>query len=222
MLIIQLIGIAIGAFLIALSGALMPGPLLTVTISESLKRGKWAGTLLIIGHGILELSLILVILAGLGHLLKINAVVVTISIMGGLILIWMGWDTVRKAKGLSLSCITEKTDNSRYGPILTGIFASISNPYWTIWWATIGIGYMAASLIHGWIGIAAFFIGHITADLAWYTLISFCITGGRKFLSDRLYHGLLVTCGGILCFFGIIFLYIGSKKMGLLSFLTCL
>ncbi|MGA1839827.1 MAG: LysE family transporter [bacterium] len=216
MVVLQLIGIAVSAFVVALTGALMPGPLLTVTISESIKRGKWTGLFLIIGHSILELGLILLILAGFGSLFKINKVVGTISLIGGIILIWMGWDTAKKAKGLSLSYQIEKTGNSSYGPILTGILASVSNPYWSIWWATIGIGYLAASLIHGWMGIASFFIGHISADFAWYTLISFSIASGKKFISNRIYHAVLISCGGILCLFGIIFLLFGFQKIGFL------
>jgi threonine/homoserine/homoserine lactone efflux protein len=215
-IVLQLIGIAISAFIIALSGALMPGPLLTVTISESIKRGKWTGIFLIIGHGILELGLILLILAGFGSLFKIDKVVGIISLIGGTILIWMGWDTATKAKGLSLSYHMEKPSNLSYGPILTGILASISNPYWSIWWATIGIGYMAASLIHGWIGITSFFIGHISADFAWYTLVSFSVTSGKRFISNRIYRAVLITCGVILCLFGIIFLFFGFQKIGFL------
>ena len=185
MVIIQLIGIAISAFIIALSGAMMPGPLLTVTISESIKRGKWTGILLIIGHGILEAGLIIIILAGFGSLLKINKVVAIISLLGGLILLWMGWDTIKKAKSLSLSFRTGTPDKSGAGPIFSGILASLSNPYWIIWWATIGIGYLATSLAYGWLGIAAFFTGHIGADFAWYTLVSFSVAGGKRFVSNR-------------------------------------
>ncbi len=35
------------AFLIGLSGALLPGPLLTVAISESARQGFWTGPLLV-------------------------------------------------------------------------------------------------------------------------------------------------------------------------------
>jgi threonine/homoserine/homoserine lactone efflux protein len=171
---------------------------------------------MIIGHGILELGLILLILAGFGSLFKINKVVGIISLIGGVILLWMGWDTIVKGKGLSLSYNVEKQSNTSYGPIITGILASISNPYWSIWWATIGIGYMAASLIHGWMGITVFFIGHISADFAWYTIVSFGVTSGKKFISNRIYRGILITCGGILCLFGIIFLYFGFQKIGFL------
>ena len=54
-----LVVIFFSSFMIALSGALMPGPLLTVTISEATRRGTVAGPLMILGHGILELALVL-------------------------------------------------------------------------------------------------------------------------------------------------------------------
>ncbi len=53
------------SFMLALSGVLMPGPLLTIAIGESLRRGFVTGPLLILGHGLLELALILTIVDGL-------------------------------------------------------------------------------------------------------------------------------------------------------------
>ena len=46
-MIISLIAIFSSSFVIALSGALMPGPLLTVTVSESPQRGVVTGPLVV-------------------------------------------------------------------------------------------------------------------------------------------------------------------------------
>jgi len=211
--VIELVGIAIGSFLIALSGALMPGPLFTVTISESLKRGKWTGPLLIIGHGILELSLLVLILAGLEPIFKINIVVGTISLLGGFILLWMGCTTLIRAQKETLSYQVKGKKFLSFGPVVTGILASLSNPYWFIWWATVGLGYMVASFKYKWAGITAFFLGHIIADFSWYTIISFSVASGKKFISDRIYQIVLLVCGGVLCFFGIMFLYLGWQRV---------
>jgi len=64
-MLINLLTIFASSFVIALSGALMPGPLLTATISESSQRGFVAGPLMIAGHAILELTLVIALLAGL-------------------------------------------------------------------------------------------------------------------------------------------------------------
>ena len=136
-----LAGIAATSFTLALSGALMPGPLLTVTVAEASRRGAWAGPLVITGHAILELLLVVAVIKGLGPSLKAPPVIGTISLLGGMILLVMGVDMVRKASTLSLRQETDPGCQRRFGhPVILGFVGSLANPYWTIWWVTIGLG----------------------------------------------------------------------------------
>jgi threonine/homoserine/homoserine lactone efflux protein len=82
----ELVTIFFSSFVIALSGAMMPGPLLTATISESSQRGFLAGPLLIVGHGILELLLLAALVLGLAPFLQRDTVFVIVAILGGVIL----------------------------------------------------------------------------------------------------------------------------------------
>jgi len=130
-----------GSFTLALSGALMPGPLLTVTVAESARIGFRAGPLLMTGHAVLELLLVIAIVYGLGPFLKSPSVMGIIALLGGGMLLWMGVDMVRNSSGLSLNRQERGTHGKRrLHPVLVGILASLSNPYWTLWWATIGVG----------------------------------------------------------------------------------
>jgi len=95
--------------------------------------------------------------------------------------------------------------------VVAGITTSLSNPYWLLWWVTIGLGYVAMGLEHGWPGIVAFFAGHIAADFAWYTFVSSGLTVGRRFLDDRLYRGLVAVCGLALVYFGAAFVTSGIE-----------
>ena len=85
----ELFSIFSTSFLIALSGAMMPGPLLTATISHSAIRGLIAGPLLILGHGILELALVLALISGLEPYVNNDSFFVVVGILGSFILVWM-------------------------------------------------------------------------------------------------------------------------------------
>jgi threonine/homoserine/homoserine lactone efflux protein len=201
----SLLLIGFSSFIIALSGALVPGPLFSITVAESAKRGASAGPLIILGHGILEISLITLIILGITPFLISPSVKTVICTTGGLVLIYMGYRLMRDARGARLF-LTGGEEKKGVHPVFTGIIGSVSNPYWTIWWVTIGLGYLVSSLKFGFLGVIVFFVGHIMADFAWYSLISFAVAKGKKIMGDRGYKFLLYACGVFLIFFGIWFL----------------
>jgi len=204
--IVELSTIFFLSFSLALSGALMPGPLLTVTIADSARRGFISGPLLMTGHAILELLLVIAVIWGLGPVIRAPAVMGTIALLGGAILLWMGSGMIKSAAGLTLSVEAIPT-GTLSNPVLTGVLASLSNPYWTIWWATIGLGYLTTALKAGPPGIAVFFIGHISADFAWYSVVSYGVSRGREIIEDRTYQWTIRACGIFLLVFGIWFLF---------------
>ena len=199
------------SFLIALSGAMMPGPLLTAVIGEASRRGFPAGPLIIIGHGILELVLVAAILLGLAPYLQQQGVFVSIALAGAVILLWMAFSMFRSLPTLSLSLETGAPQHSNL--IFTGIILSAVNPYWVIWWATIGLGYILHSGQFGIAGIIFFFAGHILADFFWYSTVSGAVAGGKRFLSDRLYRGIIGVCAVLLVVFAGYFFYSGLQRL---------
>ncbi|MEW6574646.1 MAG: LysE family transporter [Bacillota bacterium] len=215
-----LTGLLITSFIVALSGAMAPGPLLTVTIAESVKRGLLAGLLLVVGHAVLEAALVVALALGLRPFISHHGVVTAISFAGGGFLLWMGGTIVRDAvKGkISLDPNVEATDggnvsgSSSAGRLIgLGVVVSLSNPYWSLWWATFGLKYVVEALKWAWAGIAVFFIGHILADLIWYVAVSGVVTGGRRFLSPALYRGILTVAGLFLIGLGGYFIYGGFR-----------
>ncbi|MBI5014232.1 MAG: LysE family transporter [Deltaproteobacteria bacterium] len=85
----------LGSFAIALSGAVMPGLLFTVTVREAARDGLWVGPLLILGHGILELALVMALVLGLAALLSRPAVLGSIGVVSGVVPVWMAWGMLR-------------------------------------------------------------------------------------------------------------------------------
>jgi threonine/homoserine/homoserine lactone efflux protein len=195
-----LAGVPVTSFIVALSGALMPGPLLTLTVGEAARRGFWAGPLIILGHALLELALVLLLLAGVGVWLHRPLILGLVGLVGAVMLAWMGLGLFKASRHGRLQFDSQK--DSGLNPIIAGVLMSAANPYWLIWWLTIGLGYVMFSMKYGLLGVALFFIGHILADFAWYSLISGAVAQGRRFISDRVYRSFLGGCAIFLFCFG--------------------
>lgn len=199
------------SFVIAFSGAMMPGPLFSFTVSESARKGFIVGPLLILGHAILEIALLVALLFGLAPLFSNPVFFITVSIAGGSILLWMSVSMLRTLPSASLSREKERGEEKLL--VLNGILMSLANPYWVIWWATIGIGYILHSQKFGSWGIAIFFIGHILADLVWYSLISGAVSKGKKLFTNTVYKWLLGVCATLMLGFSLYFLYSGFSRI---------
>jgi len=212
-----LLTILVSSFVIALSGAMMPGPLMTATIGESARLGFVTGPLLVTGHALLEAALIAALFLGLAPLMGSGAFFAFTALVGAAILLWMAVGMFRSLPGLQLS--TAQGPVMRHHPVVSGILLSLANPYWFIWWATVGTGYILYASRYGPPGVAAFFTGHILADLAWYSLLSAAVAGGRRFLSDGLYRGVIAFCASFLAVFACFFAWAGIDKVRHLAFL---
>jgi threonine/homoserine/homoserine lactone efflux protein len=202
----SLLTIFAGAFVVGLSGAMAPGPVLTVTISETLKRGFKAGPLIVLGHAILEMILLALIGAGLGPFFQHPVVSKVTLWAGGLVLLWMGLQVIATNKRTTDEALNAQGTDSTYGPVLAGIVLSVSNPFWIIWWVTVGMGFVTQSLQFGVIGLLCFYIGHILSDLAWYSLVSFSVSAGRKLCPAWIYRCVFILCGIVLLFLGGLFI----------------
>jgi threonine/homoserine/homoserine lactone efflux protein len=210
------------SFIIGLSGALMPGPLLAVTVRDTTRRGFIAAPLLVLGHGILELALVALLLLGLAEWLKGEAATIVIALAGCGALLWMAVGMVRDVRFLRFDAGAERANaagqesGSAHGfwrPVADGVLTSISNPYWSLWWATIGLGYLVISSGQGLTGVAFFFGGHILADAAWYLFVGLTVSAGRGRFTDRIYRGIVGACAGFLFFFALSFGYFGVIKL---------
>lgn len=194
------------SFGVGLSGALVPGPMLTITISDSIKKGFKAGPLIILGHFITELAIMIIILAGLGWIIGSKTAIFLIGTVGGLILIFMGYTISRQDKTLS-NIKNNDYKAHKYGSIMGGIITSLSNPFFYIWWATIGCAFMFKGIeLAGFIGLLGFIIGHWSADLSWFSIVSFFSSRGSKIMNDKTYKSVMLVCGVFLVLLGIYFI----------------
>jgi len=191
------------SFTIALSGALAPGPLFAAVISHSARHGAKTGPLLVLGHACVEITMVALIVLGCGRALNNPALLKVIALAGAGILVYFGITLLRDIKTASLAPSPQKHSDKRL--TMLGITLSISNPYWSIWWLTIGMGLVLTAQQQGLLGVLVFFLGHILADLAWYSFISFSLSKNRSRMSLAFYKNLLGICAILLLGFGVWF-----------------
>lgn len=191
------------AFVLGLSGAMMPGSLLTYTVRASLASGPRAGFVITAGHALLELVLVLLLFLGLDAVLSSQAVQTAVGLVGGVLLMLMGGDMVRGALSGGLRVEASPDGKNSRGMFFSGILISAANPYFLMWWAVIGLGFlMNAYYDMGRYGVAVFYLGHITADFGWYGLVSVLVGTTGRFLRDRPYRLMIGVLGCVLILFG--------------------
>jgi threonine/homoserine/homoserine lactone efflux protein len=187
------------SFTIALSGALAPGPLLAAVIAHSGRSGAKTGPLLILGHAIVELAMVALIVLGCARFVNNPIILKTIALTGAGILAYFGISMLLTLKTASLEASPPNTAGKNL-PLL-GITLSLSNPYWSIWWLTIGMGLLLVAQKKGILGLAVFFLGHIAADLGWYSFISYSLSKNASKIKVKHYRILLGICALALLWF---------------------
>ena len=184
------------SWIVGLSGAVSPGPLLAYDIKETLRIGPWAGPAISLGHSILELGIVALLYFGAAAIVDSNVAQICISIIGGSFLIFMAATFMKNSvKDSKITGTSNTSYFDKMGPIIGGIVVTISNPYWSIWWVTVGLAYLVWSQEYGVAGVACFYFGHILADFAWFTFVSIIISSGRKIIVGKIYKIMLVLCG---------------------------
>jgi threonine/homoserine/homoserine lactone efflux protein len=204
--------IFITSFVVALSGALSPGPLLTFTIYKSLKqkRGYLAAIFILLGHATIELALIIALLAGASFFFQNLIFLTFVGVIGGTLLVIYGILTImdvlktdfEKDYSLEGNTIRGFKGNSYLG----GILVSLSNPFWTFWWAATGFSLMVVRFnitLFMPIEILFFFLGHELGDIVWYLPISVFVSFGGKSLNPKIYKYILIVSGIFMIAFGI-------------------
>ena len=200
---IQIIEFAILVIIISASGVMSPGPLFAANITYGLREGVKSGIKIAIGHSIVELPLVILLGIGVFSLEIFPEFRTIISIFGAI--------TLFVFAGIQIKTILGKNKNisikPKQGPIVTGILLSALNPFFIVWWLTIGFKLISdAMLIWAFAGILIVFVFHIWMDFAWLGITAFLASKSRKIISNRNYKIMILVLSLTLIYFGITFL----------------
>ncbi len=179
-----------------------PGPVTAAAIGMG-ARSRYAGMLLAIGHGIVEFPLIILIVLGMGRILKLPTAQIIIGLAGGAFLLIMA---IGMLKSLRLAVVQE-TKVTKSTPMLAGIILSAGNPYFLCWWATVGLALATTARGMGIWAFVLFAVVHWLCDFIWLGALSWASFKGTGLFGARSQRIVLLICAVALFFFGLFFIY---------------
>ena len=191
--------------LLSLSGVMAPGSVTAVTVGKG-SESPHAGALIAVGHGIIEFPLMISLYFGSGYFLQQQSVKGTIALVGGAFLAVMAvsmFGSIRKSE----------LAHGRYihSPVAAGFLLSIANPYFIVWWATVGAALVMRSTTFGVTGFVLFAILHWLCDFVWYYFLSALSFRGGRFFGQGFQKAVFAICGTALLFFAGKFVVDGIK-----------
>ena len=200
---VQILEFALLVIGVSVSGVMAPGPMFAANVSYGLRYGARAGLKIATGHTIVELPLVILLGIGVFSLETFPEFRTAISIVGAVTLFVFAFLQIRAVLRKS----KDEYVKTNQGPIVVGIALSALNPFFIVWWLTIGFKLIAdAMLIWAFAGILVMFALHIWMDFVWLGAVAWLASKSSKIISNRNYQIIMIGLSGILVYFGITFL----------------
>ncbi|HYW68841.1 MAG TPA: LysE family transporter, partial [bacterium] len=98
-------------------------------------------------------------------------------------------------------------------PFTAGMLMTGGNPYFIVWWATVGATLVFRAWSYGVWQFVLFAVLHWSLDLIWYFFLSSAAFKGTKLLGDRFLKGVSLIAGLMLLYFGVRFLLDALGKL---------
>ena len=199
----------IQSFIISLSGVMAPGPMTAATIAKG-HSSPHAGLFIALGHGVIELPLMILIYFGFSSVFNNESVKISIGLLGGMFLLKMGFDMFKSIKN-----IPDKNGGIIRQPLLIGLILSACNPYFLLWWISVGAVLIITSIKYGMIWFILFAVIHWLTDLIWLYFLSAVSFKGKNYAGQKLQTVFFKVCGVFLIFFGINYIVDSIKLLSL-------
>jgi threonine/homoserine/homoserine lactone efflux protein len=169
---------------------------------------------------VVEFPTIALIAAGFSTVLSDPYVSIAIGILGGAMLIFMGGSMIVSRGGVIKKLrpvdnekkmeagsqgLPAGSDPFPYRPFVAGILTTASNPYYFLWWATLGAALTLNALELGMVVLVLFAVIHWSIDLGWDFFLSYTVHKSRALWNDKTFIAVFAVCGATMLVFGVWF-----------------
>jgi threonine/homoserine/homoserine lactone efflux protein len=200
----------LSAVAISLSGVITPGPITAAALAAG-SRSRHAGVLVAVGHAMVEVPLILLLAGGIGTFLASPTVKASIGLAGGVVLVFMGVQLLVSLR----SGNAEAAAAVERHPVMMGLVVTGTNPYFLLWWATIGLALTVQATQYGAAILLAFAAVHWLCDLGWMEVLSIAGFKGTQTFGKRSEQVVSFVCALVLLGFGLKFLYEAARTFAI-------
>jgi threonine/homoserine/homoserine lactone efflux protein len=183
----------------------MPGPLFFTALLDKTVSGVKGGLVLSIAHSFIELCLILILATGIVSVFHEPTTKIIIGFIGGFSLLIYGFFQIIGSYKSTFEA-PKKTTHIR-NSFLLGLFLTGLNPFFIVWWITIGSSLIFMALdFASLMGITIMYFSHIWMDFFWLTITAALAKKGHSIIKSKWYLYSMYLFGGILIIYGLFFL----------------
>lgn len=205
-----LVEMGLQIILVSVSGVFSPGPLLFANLALSKFGGFWSGIKIAIGHTIIELPVIILLSLPFVVFSPVNmtfSIMKIISFIAGAFLVVFGILYVVRIIRANDSTHSAINSSRIENPYLAGIIFTSLNPFFIVWWSTVGVKLISDSIsLLGYpAGIAFLFFVHIWMDYAWLGLSSYLAFRGFNIIRSEYHRYITILLTVPLFYYGIYF-----------------
>lgn len=201
------IGIVLG-----LSAGFAPGPLLALVISETLQHDIRSGIKVALSPIFTDLPIIIVTLAVLSKLSDFQHILGIISLIGGCVILFMGYESMNPESPES------EFSDTKPNSLAKGILANALSPHPYLFWFSVG-GPIMSRAINLNVKASIAFIGSFYVLLVGSKMLLAVLVGRSKsFLSGTWYIYTMRLLGLALCILALLLFRDGLKLLGIINF----
>ncbi len=180
---------------ISLSGVMAPGPLFAAALTEG-RKNPLSGFIVSTGHAVVEIPLILALYAfGLTLTQEEQRI---LAVAGGVVMLYLAYLELKGGE----------REEFKGGSLFAGAAMTALNPYFVMWWLTVGLTLITKSVEFGLLGLVLFILAHEMCDYVWLGFVS-AFSGKIAAMGDKLTKILTAVSVSLLLVFGVGFIYAG-------------
>jgi threonine/homoserine/homoserine lactone efflux protein len=197
--------------ILGLSAGFTPGPLLTLVISETLQHDVKSGIKVALAPIITDLPIVILTLFILSKLSSFHNILGIISLTGGFVILFMGYESIR-IKGVELNLQETKPKS-----LTKGILVNTLSPHPYLFWLTVGTPILTKAMNQSLIAAFAFIVSFWGLLVGSKILLAIMVGKSKSFLVGNAYLYTMRLLGLVLCGLAFVLFRDGLKLLGLIG-----